>query len=78
MTKPLTPDLARKILYYMSRVHQPVYLGFIALDIGYSLRQTEAWVETLVEQGKVRRLTPNQLVQYGFDDRGVVYERTGR
>ena len=74
MTKQPTQDIARKILYYMGRMHRPVFLGFIALDIGYSLRQTEAWVEMMAEQGQVRRLGVIDLRRLGHDDRAVVYE----
>jgi len=46
-----------RIVSFFHKRETPVFLGQVALDIGYSLDQTEAMLEALIDVGIVRRLT---------------------
>ncbi len=74
MAKPPSQVTLDLIVSYLDRVSGSAYVGYIALDIGYSLRQTEEWVEVLVDVGKVRKLSKKDLRKRQLDEIGIVYE----
>jgi len=47
-----------KIISYFNRVTPPVYLGFISMELGVSIAAAEWMIEALVDQKRVRALTP--------------------
>lgn len=46
-----------RIVGYFHRVARPVYLGHAAVEVGYSLNQTQAMFEALQEAGVLKPLT---------------------
>lgn len=82
MTKKLAPylapgpDVLKKIVGYMSRVGRPVYIGFVSLEVRWSLERTEEMLQQLVDLGMVRLLDKEGLVRYRFPTRAIVYELT--
>jgi hypothetical protein len=47
----------------MNRVAHPLYLGELALYVGYSLQQTQAMVDELVASGSLRPTTAEEKLQ---------------
>lgn len=62
-----------KIVGYFHRVDRPVYLGFVALEIKYSLEQTRAMFEALHDAGVLRPLTVEEKRRHRIDERGDVW-----
>ena len=54
------------IVSYMNKVTHPLYLGYLALEVGYSLARTEEMLQHLEEQGIVHRLKHYELKAFGF------------
>jgi hypothetical protein len=68
------PQKALEIIVgYMNRVNHPVYLGYVALEIGYSLARTEEMLALLEDQGVVHRLEHAELRASGFRGDANVY-----
>lgn len=61
-----------KIFNYFQRVGRPIYMGWISLEIGYSLSQTQAMLDYLEERGFVRQITDDEK-RGRFDVRGHIY-----
>lgn len=67
------PQVAlERILGYFRRVGSPLYMGFISLEIRYSLAQTQAMLDHLEEMKLVRPLTDDEK-RGKFDVRGNIY-----
>lgn len=64
------------IVGYMNRVARPVYLGFVSLEIGWSLARTKEMLDFLEEKGIVRAVPHAELRSKGFREDAVVYELT--
>lgn len=62
-----------KIVGYFHRVDRPVYLGYVALEIGYSLDQTQAMCEALHDAGVLRPLTTEEKQSLQIDVRGNLW-----
>lgn len=62
-----------KIVSYFHRVDRPVYLGVLALEIRYSIEQTQAMFEALHDAGVLRPLTPEEKQARQLDVRGNVW-----
>lgn len=61
----------------MHRVARPVYLGFISLEIRWSLARTQEMMDYLEEQGIVRLVPAEELKSRGFPVVAVIYELVG-
>ena len=55
-----------RIISYMYRFSRPVYVGFIALEIGYSLARTQVMMDDLVLEGRVRAFTVDEKKRLGM------------
>lgn len=62
-----------KIVSYFHRVDRPVYLGVLALEIRYSLDQTQAMFEALHDAGVLRPLSVEEKRARQLDERGNVW-----
>lgn len=62
------------IVGYMNRVGRPVYLGFISLEIRWSLARTQEMMDVLEERGVVRNVPVDELRNKGFPSVAHVYE----
>lgn len=56
MVQQPSPRLIQKIVSYMGRVPNPVYMGFIAVELGLSLGRTHEIVDRMEEDGLVHRV----------------------
>ncbi len=56
------PAALEKIVSYFRRVTCPVYVGFVSVEIGYSLERTEAMMAALADAGVIRPLTTDEKV----------------
>jgi hypothetical protein len=54
------PAALEKIVSYFHRVTRPVYVGFVSVEIGYSLERTEAMMALLADAGVIRPLTTDE------------------
>lgn len=72
------PVALEKIIACFHRVARPVYLGALALEVGYGLNQTHAMLETLHESGLVRPLTEAEKRSLDIDPRGYVWTLVGK
>jgi len=61
-SKEYPPATLEKIVNYFHRVSRPVYVGFVSMEIGYSLAQTEVMMSTLRSRGLIRPLTTDEKV----------------
>ena len=55
-----------------------MYMGAIAMDVGYSLRQTQEIMNVLSDEGNVRELNDHEKIELGVDTRGCLYVTTRR
>jgi hypothetical protein len=62
----------QKIIGYFERLNSPIYLGCIAVEIGYSLSQTQAMIDHLEQLGTVRQLSSDEK-RGKYDLRGNIY-----
>lgn len=62
-----------RIISYFERIRRPAYLGALSLEVGYSLSQTAAMLDTMEDVGEVYRLDEDELRTSGFPDGAVVY-----
>lgn len=76
--KQPSPAALEKILGYLDRGYSPALVGFIALEIGYSLAQTETMLDILEDRGLVRKVPVAELRKRSIDERCVMYERVPR
>jgi hypothetical protein len=61
------PQKALEIIVgYMHRVAHPLYLGYISLEVRYSLARTQEMMEYLQDQGVVRPLSEDEKRIRGF------------
>lgn len=65
-----------KIVGYMRKMRQPVYLGSLAVEFGLSLNKTTLMVDILESEGVVRQLTVNELRSAGLEETSLAYELT--
>jgi len=72
------PQKALEIIVgYMTRVAHPVYLGYVSLEVGYSLARTEEMMTILEDQGVVHKMTPEELKAVGYRDIANIYVLKG-
>ncbi len=69
----LTLVVAQKIVGYFHRVASPIYTGYVASEIGYSLDQTQLMLEALSKADVVRQLTIEEKKLKQIDPRGNVW-----
>lgn len=68
------PQVAlEKIVSFFHRLDRPVYLGFIATEVKYSLEQTRAMLDVLHDAGAVRPLSVEEKRAQGLDERGDIW-----
>lgn len=63
----------QKIVSYFHRVDRPVYLGYVSVEVGYSLAQTEDMLHALEDAGVVRQLTAQEKVELQIDSRANIW-----
>ncbi len=63
---------------YFERVSRPLYLGYLSLEVGWSLDRTKQMLDVLQDRGVVRLLHDSEKTQYGFPQRAIVYGLTKR
>lgn len=61
------------IVYLLQRIAQPIYMGDISIEIGYSLNRTEEMLGYLESVGIVRKLLTSDLKKFGFREDTNVY-----
>jgi len=67
------PKVLEIIVDYMRRVARPSYLGFISLEIRWSLSRTKQALDKLVDQGLVRELTIDEKLQLRLPEIAALY-----
>lgn len=73
------PQVAlEKIVGYFRRLDCPLYLGYVAVEVGYSLLQAQVMCEALAEAGVIRELTPAEKRAQEIDPQDVIYVLTDR
>ena len=65
-----------KIVNYFHRLEKPVFIGQVALYVGYSIEQTEAMLAALIDVGVIRIMTRDEKNVQGMDPRACVYTLT--
>jgi hypothetical protein len=73
MHKQQHQAVLQKILAYFHRVNRPVYLGFVAIEIGYGLDKTQAMCEALRDAGALRQMTTEEKRSQQIDVRGNLW-----
>lgn len=63
----------RKIVVYFRKTERPLFLGQIALEIGYSLEQTEYFLESLASMGLVQQLSAPEVKDLFLKEHSVLY-----
>lgn len=58
----------------MNRVGRPVYMGFVSLEVRWSLARTQEMMNILEERGIVRLVPVEELKSKGFPHEAHVYE----
>jgi hypothetical protein len=53
-------EIRRQILFFAHRYARPFYLGQLANDIEWSLERTEQYVQHLVTEGLIKKLSPQE------------------
>jgi hypothetical protein len=48
------------IVAYMKRVNGPVYMGFVSLEVGWSLARTQEMLDLLEERGVIKRMSDEE------------------
>lgn len=71
--KELPRAALQKIVGYFHRVDRPLYMGYVSLEIGYSLDQTEAMLVALSDVGIVRQLSVDELKAMKVDVRANMW-----
>lgn len=61
------------IVDYMRRVAKPSYLGFISLEIHWSLSRTKQALDKLTDQGLVKELTIGEKMQLRLPEEAILY-----
>lgn len=69
-----SPRVLEIIVSYMNRVGRPVYLGFVSLEVRWSLARTQEMMDVLEERGVVRNVPREELKAKGFPAEAHVYE----
>lgn len=54
-----------KIVLLLHRTRKPEYLGTIAVEIGYGLKKTEAYVRYMIDAGELNWLTVREKEAIG-------------
>jgi hypothetical protein len=58
---PMPAIVTERILRYFNMVDHPVFLGHVAVEIGYSLARTEEFVNKLVDKGVLRHASREEV-----------------
>lgn len=61
------------IIDFFRKVPHPVYLGYISLEIGWSLARTKEMLDLLESRGNVRPLTVEEKKLQGYPEEAIVY-----
>lgn len=61
-----------KIVRYFHRLDSPLYTGYVSIEIGYSIKQTEEMIDHLIESGVLKRLTDDEKKMNNIDVCGSV------
>lgn len=62
-----------KIIRYFHRMNSPLYLGYISIEIGHSIEQTQEMVDNLIEAGVIRALSIDEKRQKNIDEDANIY-----
>lgn len=68
----------RIIVSYLHKVTRPAYLGFISLEVGWSLARTEEVMDHLQDEGIVKMLDSQGLEAHKLPKDSIVYALVGR
>lgn len=71
--KSHVPFLLEEIVMFFHRVGRPVYLGEVSTYISKNIELTEELIEELVEQGTLRKATPEEILKLDGRSDSVVY-----
>jgi hypothetical protein len=62
-----------RIVAYMRRMEKPVYMGSIAIEIGYGLNRTQHFIDNLVDENIIREVTLKEKSDLGVNDEVLMY-----
>jgi hypothetical protein len=66
--KKTLPDVRGEIVAFFKRnFHRPVFIGQVAITIGCSLADTEAFFDALCHEGTLRPLSPEEAKRAGIE-----------
>ncbi|MFA6573596.1 MAG: hypothetical protein WCT13_05520 [Patescibacteria group bacterium] len=57
----------------MRRMEKPVYMGSIAIEIGYGLNRTQHFIDNLVDENIIREVTLKEKSDLGVNDEVLMY-----
>ena len=74
----LEPDVViTKIMRYFHKVHRPIYLGELSIDLGFSLTQTENFIYELIDRGIIRQASVKEIYDIGGRSDSFVFVLIG-
>ena len=56
-------EALEKIISCFNRSYHPIYLGPVAVEVGWSLAQTQEMFDVLVERGSIHALTNEEKIE---------------
>jgi len=74
VTEPPPLKALDRIIAYLVRMDRPMYIGNIAVDVRYSIRQTREMLEFLHDSNRVRRLNVDELDRLSIEQDHEVWE----
>jgi hypothetical protein len=54
-------------------MEKPVYMGSIAIEIGYGLNRTQHFIDSLVDENIIREVTLKEKSDLGVNDEVLMY-----
>jgi hypothetical protein len=52
----------------------PLYLGYVSIEIGHSLKQTQEMINLLIESGVLKSLSLEEKKKSNINVEGIVYQ----
>lgn len=71
-TKP-PEKITSRVVDYMKRMNKPVFMGAIAVEHGFAIRQTMWILDSLENAGVVRQLADSEKHKLGIELISIVY-----
>jgi len=62
-----------KIIRYFHRMNSPLYLGYISIEIGHSIEETQEMIDDLVVSGVIRALSIDEKRQKNIAEDANIY-----